>query len=328
MKKLLYTIIILLLVAGCKKDDAPPVVVPPDKDPVISATATTLNPDYKGTCTVSWEVTGIYQTFVVSLNGSQISTEAKSSYKIDSVSENINFYFVCTTKSGKQITKNLGISPKSPPPPVLPKINSFTVDHSTVEAGLPIMLNWNISCSKSISLTIKPLGKPETTNDGLDSIGTFPYIPKENTIFILKAFNANGEVTDTLKVVVTLPPPPPTNTELVCQSKGWIFVKTETRFSESDPWLEVSLAFYAELRELYHADGRYEVFRVSNGELIGNGPWFFFENETKINFGGMTREIVSLTQSIFVFIQKEVCIGCSGGSFIYVRYTCVPATKK
>lgn len=304
MKKLLYAIVIMLFVAGCKKDDTPPtIVVPPDKDPVISVTATTLNPDYKGTSTVSWEVTGIYQNFVVSLNGSQISTEAKSSLKLDDIVDTKNFAFVATTKSGKQVTKNLSVFPKLPPTPVLPKINSFTVDHSSVEDGLPIMLNWNISYSKSISLTIKPLGKPETTNDGLDSIATASFIPRENTSFILKATNVNGEVTDTVNVVVTTPPVPTRSDSLTF---AWLL-------TDKLLWSGVGIPVWESMIYECEKDNHWEfnpnaIFHLHEGidwcgfstELVMECSWELLPNNTQIDIGGKLYNIVELTDTSLV----------------------------
>ena len=129
-------------------------------------------------------------------------------------------------------------------------------------------------------------------------------------------------------IVATLPPPPPTNTELVSQPLGWIYMKRETRFSEAEPWVERTLGFYADKRDLFHENGIYEEFRISDGQLVGNGPWSFFDNESKINFAGMIQETETLTQSQYVFIRKEVCVGCTGGDYIYARYTCIPATTK
>jgi len=329
MKKLLYTIIILLFVAGCKKDDTPPVViVPPDKDPVISATATTLNPDYKGTSTVSWEVTGIYQSFVVSLNGSQISTEAKSSLKLDDVVDTKNFAFVATTKSGKQVTKNLSIFPKLPPTPVMPKINSFTVDHSTVEDGLPIMLNWNISYSKSISLTIKPLGKPESTTDGLDSIGTASYIPRENTSFILKATNQNGEVTDTVNVVVTTPPVPTRSDSLTF---AWLQMDLLYWNGVGSPVWESKIADCEK-------DNHWEfnpnaIFHLHEGidwcgfstELVKICSWELLSNNTQIKIGSDIYDIVELTDTSLVL----TCLMTDGGTALWkIVLQKAPTSKK
>jgi hypothetical protein len=329
MKKHLYylaVIYLLFLVTGCKKDETPPVVVPPDKDPVISATATTLNPDYKGACTVSWEVTGIYQTFVVSLNGSQISTEAKSSVKLDYIVDTKNFAFVCTTKSGKQVTKNLSITPKAPPLPVLPSINSFTVDHSTVESGLPVIVSWNISHAQLVSLTIRPVGKPETVNDGLDSISTLNYLPRENTLFILKASNQNGEVSDTVMVEVTLPPPLPTRSDSL--TFAWLEMDMLALRQNPTIWESIIVDCEKDNHWEFNTNARFHLHEginwCGNYEIALDCSWELLSNNTQINIGGEVYTIEELTDTTLVVTVPMT----EGSSTIYKFLLQKGATSK
>lgn len=88
-----------------------------------------------------------------------------------------------------------------PPPPPLPIINLFSAAPQFITAGQSVMLTWNVTGAKSV--TIQP-----TVND-VETIGTTQVSPSQSTAYTLIATNDGGSVTSyvtiTVKTIDTTP---------------------------------------------------------------------------------------------------------------------------
>ena len=82
-----------------------------------------------------------------------------------------------------------------------PTIHSFTIADSTLVAGAPLTLNWNVLAAATLSID-NGVGNVSPTSTGSITIPA----PADDTTYILTATNPNGSVTASISVDIGLPP--------------------------------------------------------------------------------------------------------------------------
>jgi peptidoglycan-associated lipoprotein len=91
--------------------------------------------------------------------------------------------------------------PPAPPKPPPPRIDSFTVEPSSIQRGQSATLSWAVANATDMSID-QGLG-------GIGANGSRQVSPANTTTYTLTASNAGGMATRSATVTVTAPPPPP-----------------------------------------------------------------------------------------------------------------------
>lgn len=102
----------------------------------------------------------------------------------------------------------------TPTPVARPVIHNFAANQTTVVAGQPVQLSWDLSGATAAYL------RYNGQEQGVVSPGSISVTPAENTVYTLVAKNEGGETSATVSITVSAPPtpavvaaaaPPPTN---------------------------------------------------------------------------------------------------------------------
>jgi peptidoglycan-associated lipoprotein len=91
--------------------------------------------------------------------------------------------------------------PPPPPPPPAARINSFTVEPTTIQRGQSANLSWNVANATDIQI-----------DNGIGAVqanGTRQVFPTDTTTYTLTARGAGGNDSRSVTVTVTAPPAPP-----------------------------------------------------------------------------------------------------------------------
>ncbi|MBM3155201.1 MAG: hypothetical protein FJ008_07700 [Chloroflexi bacterium] len=102
-----------------------------------------------------------------------------------------------------EVTSTVTIAAAPPPTTLPPIVNSFYTTPSTILAGSPATLSWNVS--NATSVTIDPgIG-------AVASVGSIPILPVTSTVYTITATNSLGSVLAATQIIVlsSLPPDMP-----------------------------------------------------------------------------------------------------------------------
>jgi peptidoglycan-associated lipoprotein len=92
-------------------------------------------------------------------------------------------------------------APPPPPPPAAARINSFTVEPSSIQRGQAATLAWAVANATDISI--------DNGVGGVQANGMRQVFPGNSTTYTLTARGSGGTDTRSVTVEVTSPPPPP-----------------------------------------------------------------------------------------------------------------------
>lgn len=250
---LFLSLVFLIIIPGCEKD--PPLV---EEKPInIDLSVTDPNPDYLGSSTVSWKVTGDYQRVSVSVNSQVVSTETIGERKLSEITSD-NVVVVSAFQKGQNEPtkiKTVTISPKTGIAPVV----TFTATPTSIIRGESVTVFWEILGEiKSIECNVP----------GFSSMGGAIVIsPTETTTYKLSVYWKGGIETRTVRITVN-DPHLPTMADTLC-SGPWRMVKLEFQMN-GGPWYEAGIWECAK-------DDRYtfslpNILFVYNGEPCGGEP--------------------------------------------------------
>jgi hypothetical protein len=249
----IFFCLVLFISPGCEKD--PPIQ---EEKPInIELSVSNLNPDYMGTTTVSWKVTGDYDRVSVSVNSQVISTETTGKKILSEITSD-NVVTVSAFQKGQNEPtkiKTATISVKTGIAPVV----TFTATPTSIIRGESVTVFWEI---------LGEIKSIECDLPGFSGLGGAVVIsPTENITYTLSVHWKGGIEARTFSITVN-EPPPPTMADTLC-SGPWRKVKLEFQMNEG-PWYEADIWECSK-------DDRYtfslpNILFVYNGEPCGGEP--------------------------------------------------------
>lgn len=232
MRMLVIFFCLALILPGCDKE--PPFV---EELPInIELWPTEPTPDYMGTSTVTWKVTGEYKRVSVSINGFVISTESKGTKNLcDLTTEQIVQVSVFQDNVSEPVgEKRITISPQPEvvtPNPILTVIAPDTVNYNT-----EVNISWTSSNLKGLTLNGNsvPLNHSLATGKLLN-----------DTVYVFLATGLNDSTFFLEKSLIVRPPAVPTFFDFL-PYLPWYKTKKEKSYTLDGPWTELDVWFCEE----------------------------------------------------------------------------------
>lgn len=221
----------LFIIAGCEKESSTNNL---EKPIIIVLSVTDPNPDYMGSTTVAWDVTGEYERVSVSVNGEVISTEPKDTKTIYNIITD-QVVVVSVLKKGETDPVKERRYTISPKPEIIPSapVVSFTSNLTSIIRGESITFNWDIS------------GQVDSLKSNLPGFsgmtGTIQIAPIESTTYSVFAYGKGGVDSKTISITVN-EPPIPTRADTLCYAP-WKRYKLFFRSSLEAPWVEADISY-------------------------------------------------------------------------------------
>lgn len=220
----LFLLMILFIVSGCGKEEDEPIVI----GGLIEASASTYNPPYGGTSTVTWEILNpsIYERIMIKKNNVVISTLSKGNETLSSITQPQKISISCFKKGETEpsLEKKLDdIIPQDVVEPKIPSLTSLTADPPTLPIGGGITnITWT-SNENTLSVVHNGVSYPPSC--------TLPVsVTSDSTRLVFEAHGSDGlQRSSTILIRVEqepLPPPPLTVEDTLCMG-GWKLFKLE-----------------------------------------------------------------------------------------------------
>jgi len=179
---IILTIIIFFLLTACSNPK--PVILAPSIEEFTSSSITITVGE---SVTLNWVVTG---TEPIKVSITSLGTRTGNSVTV-SPSTTTTYTLVATNSAG-ETTKDLIITVK--PVPIPPAITSFTASSSNITKGQSSTLNWIVTGTEPINISITSLGNRKGSSVSVS--------PETTTTFTLIAANPAGKVTKDLTITV------------------------------------------------------------------------------------------------------------------------------
>ena len=155
--------------------------------------------------------------------------------------------------------------PEPEPPKEIVVSGNINVSPTSIKAGETVTISW------SEMINVKTLiinDTPISISDGSKS-----YTLTSTTTFVVKFIGPNNEFDQKSFTVNVTVDPDKARTDSLCLNKYWKLISTKALLSNgtwgSDPLSEEELS----LKRFYYSNGTMEIFRPSDGKLIGNSKW-------------------------------------------------------
>lgn len=289
--KMAILISVFFCITGCEKESTTNI---PEAKPInIDLSVTDPNPDYLGSSTVSWKVTGDYQRVSVSLNGQVVSTETIGERKLSEITSD-NVVVVSAFQKGQNEPtkiKTVTISPKTGIAPVV----TFTATPTSIIRGESVTVFWEILGEiKSIECNV-----PGFSGMG----GAIVISPTETTTYKLSVYWKGGIETRTVRITVN-DPHLPTMADTLC-SGPWRMVKLEFQIVDG-PWFSANIMDCR--KDDTYTFSLPNILFVYNGEsctsepLSSTGTWTLTGNALNT---GNTHYIQSVTMDTLIWMYGD-----------------------
>jgi len=253
----------------------------------------------------SWQCSANAISCSLSVNNGIEQSIPLSGTRKDTIKGNLLLSFVASDKNGQKTTYEENILSSAP----TLAVSSDSLHHTFgIKALIDVLFNGLDSVTSDL---------PSFNG----SNGTFETAP------LLKAINRfhfkgylGGNIVELDSVVIFVNDSTPT--ALLCQANGWNPYKRYIKFNINGPWQEYLGGVFSNDLYIFYVNGRFDIYDQPTKTLQGNGYWFFFYVGTlmKLNFSGGILDSVNVTRDTLVFTDKEICIGCSEGDYLYAKY--------
>ncbi len=199
MKKLFayaFLFLSLAFLPGCGKEEDDPFVL---ENPEVEISWSNPTPDYMGTSTLTWKVTGQYFSVIVTINGQVISNQAQGDAPLnDLVQKQVALIVVKrATHDLEPISKTVSTVPKNKEE--IPTISITATPDTLPYGGGRVQISWTANTNYVVY-----------NNEALEPVGSFEagwiYEDKTFVFFALKGLDLDtiGQIT----VFVSKIPPP------------------------------------------------------------------------------------------------------------------------
>jgi len=279
----------LVFLAGCKKDPGQSSTQPPVA-PTLQVSVNATQVSLGDSVTVSWQSTNATSVQIMWSGPAFNGLPPNGSQKVGPLQINTTIT-VTAIGPGGSVKKDKSVTVTNLPPDTL-KI-SVSADLSTVP--------WNTNTTIIVQITGADSSKSDLP--GFSGVsGSFPTpLLTSRTTFHFTAYGKGLIAKDSVTIDVI----PETKTQMLTY-KPWKIIKMDTTLNGNWGNFPFSPCRLDDLL-IFKVDGTYEIHQgtdwcVPGGpELIANGLWYFFDNDTKLNRDGGIYDIDSLTSSRLIW---------------------------
>lgn len=283
-------------------------------EPTIEASADPMNPDYMGSTTVTWKVTGEHSFFTVELNGEKISDNPSSSLELNQITYAQRFVFTSSLEDGEKVVKFLIVNPKDQ---IIIEKPIITISPDvTIVKGDTTVFSWNIIDGDSVWSNISAINSFS---------GSIAISPEENLIVIINSSNKGGVSSCSSIITVTEPVPPPIPNpflDILRAGNGkWNILKMRF-YSNPDTYDELNFIGTCMEDDFYFFGLEYLEKNVGlvfcEGQTHQFFRWDYSVTDSILTGLGNPRKILSITDSAFFWEYKSSGFDENGLEFVVI----------